>query len=179
MIYEEQQALSGEGDQASVRVLLRRGHAPVRVEYFQKEGEDAPALGLRWSGPGLDGNLSLVRKGGTAGVAVARNTVAPDPDASDPAETDAAPGEVAERKAPEDMAQDLVAYWSFDQRSPKTESRFTKTEQGVKEKLIIKGQPLRYFRPAADPGSLTRWTRTDFDDSANWQDGKKDSKVWD
>ena len=172
VIYEEQQALSGEGDQASVRVLLRRGHAPVRVEYFQKEGEDAPALGLRWSGPGLDGNLSLVRKGGTAGVAVARNTVAPDPDASDPAETDVAPGEAAERKAPEDMAQDLVAYWSFDQRSPKTESRFTKTEQGVKEKLIIKGQPLRYFRPAADPGSLTRWTRTDFDDSANWQDGK-------
>ncbi len=172
VIYEEEQVVSGAGEQASVHVLLRRGHAPVRVEYFQKENENSPALALRWSGPGLDGKLSLVRKGGTAGVAVARNAVAPDPGDAAPAAPEPDPEEVAERKAPENMAQDLVSYWSFDRRSPKEKSRFTRTEQGVKEKLIIKGQSLRYFRPAADPGSLTRWTRVDFDDSANWQDGK-------
>ena len=165
VVYGEELMASESGDLVSQKILLRRGPVPVRVEYFQQEGEDRPALALRWSGPGLDGELSLVRRGGGRGEAVVGN-------APKPAETEPTPDPVAERKAPEDMAQDLVAYWSFDQRSPKTESRFTRTEQGVKEKLIIKGQSLRYFRPAADPGSLTRWTRIDFDDSANWQDGK-------
>ena len=39
-------------------------------------------------------------------------------------------------------------------------------------KRIIKGQPLRYFRPAFDPGSLNTWTEREFDDSTGWLDGK-------
>ena len=35
----------------------------------------------------------------------------------------------------------------------------------------MKGQPLRYRRPAADPGSRG-WTRSGFDDSVDWLDGK-------
>ena len=35
----------------------------------------------------------------------------------------------------------------------------------------MKGQPLRYFRPAGDPGEL-RWERPGFDDSDGWMDGR-------
>ncbi|MEC9056038.1 MAG: hypothetical protein VX633_12060, partial [Verrucomicrobiota bacterium] len=149
---------------------LGRGYAPVRVEYFQQEGEARPALTLQWSGPGLDGELSLVRTGGGRGVAVAGN-------ASKPAETEPAPEPVVERERPENISQELIRYWSFDRRpakvdEKKVEPRFSKTERGVEEKLIIKGDPLRYFRPASDPGSLTTWTEREFDDSTGWLDGK-------
>ena len=167
VIYEEEQVLSESGALASARVLLRRGHAPVRVEYFQREGESGPALTLHWSGPGLDGKLSLVRRGVSKGVAIARN----DSLAPDPVDPEPAPEPVAGREAPEQISQGLFAYWSFNRREPKANSRFTRTSRGVEEKLIMKGQPLRYRRPAADPGSRG-WTRSGFDDSVDWLDGK-------
>ena len=167
VIYEEEQVLSESGSLASARVLLRRGHAPVRVEYFQREGEPGPALTLHWSGPGLDGKLSLVRRGVSKGVAIARN----DSPAPDPVEPEPAPAPVAGREAPEKISQELFAYWSFNRREPKANSRFTRTSRGVEEKLIMKGQPLRYRRPAADPGSRG-WIRSGFDDSVDWLDGK-------
>ena len=167
VIYEEEQVLSESGSLASARVLLRRGHAPVRVEYFQRERESGPALTLHWSGPGLDGKLSLVRRGVSKGVAIARN----DSPAPDPVEPEPAPEPVAGREAPEKISQGLFAYWSFNRREPKANSRFTRTSRGVEEKLIMKGQPLRYRRPAADPGSRG-WTRSGFDDSVDWLDGK-------
>ncbi len=162
VIYEEEQVLSESGSLASAHVLLRRGHAPVRVEYFQREGESGPALTLHWSGPGLDGNLSLVRRGASKGGAIARNDPGPDPVEPEP---------VAVREAPEKISQELFAYWSFNRREPKADSRFTRTSRGVEEKLIMKGQPLRYLRPAADPRSRG-WIRPGFDDSADWLDGK-------
>jgi len=171
VIYEEEQVSSKSGSLASKRVLLGRGYAPVRVEYFQQEGEARPALTLRWSGPGLDGELSLVRRGAGMGVAVAGS-------ASKPAETEPTLEPVAERERPKNISQERIRYWSFDRRRAKVDEakketkRFTKDDDGVKEKLIIKGQPLRYLRPAADPGSLTRWTEREFDDSADWLDGR-------
>lgn len=166
VIYEEEQVLSESGSLASAHILLRRGHAPVRVEYFQREGESGPALTLHWSGPGLDGNLSLVRRGASKGGAIARNDPGPDP-----VEPEPAPEPVALREAPEKISQELFAYWSFNRREPKADSRFTRTSRGVEEKLIMKGQPLRYLRPAADPRSRG-WIRPGFDDSADWLDGK-------
>ncbi len=166
VIYEEEQVLSESGSLASAHILLRRGHAPVRVEYFQREGESGPALTLHWSGPGLDGNLSLVRRGASKGGAIARNDPGPDP-----VEPEPAPEPVAVREAPEKISQELFAYWSFNRREPKADSRFTRTSRGVEEKLIMKGQPLRYLRPTADPRSRG-WIRPGFDDSADWLDGK-------
>ena len=166
VIYEEEQVLSESGSLASAHILLRRGHAPVRVEYFQREGESGPALTLHWSGPGLDGNLSLVRRGASKGGAIARNDPGPDP-----VEPEPAPEPVALREAPEKISQELFAYWSFNRREPKADSRFTRTSRGVEEKLIMKGQPLRYLRPTADPRSRG-WIRPGFDDSADWLDGK-------
>ena len=173
VIYEEEQVVSESGSLASAHVLLRRGHAPVRVEYFQREEESGPVLSLHWSGPGLDGNPSLVRRGASKGVAIARNDPAPDPVEPVPApgEPEPAPEPVVVREAPEKISQELFAYWSFNRREPKAESRFTRTDNKVKEKLIMKGQPLRYYRPGADPGSRD-WIKPGFDDSADWLDGK-------
>ncbi|MCH2064747.1 MAG: LamG domain-containing protein, partial [Roseibacillus sp.] len=137
VIFGEEQMASKSGNLVSVSVLLPRGHTPLRVEYFQQEGEARPALDLRWSGPGLAGELSLVRRGGGREEAVAGNPSKP----------------------------------RLLEPGSKREARFTKTERGVEEKLIIKGQPLRYFRPSADPGSLS-WTEREFDDSTDWLDGK-------
>ncbi len=164
VIYEEEQVVSGSGSPVSAHVLLRRGHAPLRVEYFQREGESGPVLSLHWSGPGLDGNFSLVRRSASRGGAIARNDPAPGPVEPEPAPE-------PKPKKPEKISQDLIAYWSFDQRKPRAGSRFTRTDLGVKEKLIRKGDPLRYHRPAADPGSR-KWSSPGFDDSADWLDGK-------
>ena len=164
VIYEEEQVVSGSGSPVSAHVLLRRGHAPLRVEYFQREGESGPVLSLHWSGPGLDGNFSLVRRSASRGGAIARNDPAPGPVEPEPAPE-------PKPKKPEKISQDLIAYWSFDQRKPRAGSRFTRTDLGVKEKLIRKGDPLRYHRPAADPGSR-KWSSPGFDDSADWLDGR-------
>ena len=71
LIYGEEQVSSISGSRESARVLCRKGRAPVRVEYFQRGGEQNPGLSLNWSGPGLDGTLSLVRKDGISGAAIA------------------------------------------------------------------------------------------------------------
>ena len=49
LIYEEEQIVS-MGSIVSGRTLLRSGHAPIRVEFFQQDGEAPPALALRWMG---------------------------------------------------------------------------------------------------------------------------------
>ena len=133
-------------------------------------GEQNPGLSLNWSGPGLDGTLSLVRKDGISGAAIAGAPPQdPPPSPTEPVAPGIGEGPV--RTAPESMSQDLIAYWSLDRRTPKSGSRYTVTERGVEEKLIMKGQPLRYFRPAGDPGEL-RWERPGFDDSDGWMDGR-------
>lgn len=172
LIYGEEQVSSISGSQESARVLCRKGHAPFRVEYFQQGGEQSPGLSLTWSGPGLGGTLSLVREAGSSGAAIAGS---PSPGDSESTPTDpTAPGSTTEdqldRKAPESMSEGLTAYWPLDRRASTAVSRFTVTERGVEEKLIMKGQPLRYLRPAADPGAL-KWERPGFDDSNGWLDG--------
>ncbi len=172
LIYGEEQVSSISGSQESARVLCRKGHAPFRVEYFQQGGEQSPGLSLTWSGPGLGGTLSLVREVGSSGAAIAGS---PSPGDSESTPTDpTAPGSTTEeqldRKAPESMSEGLTAYWPLDRRASTALSRFTVTERGVEEKLIMKGQPLRYLRPAADPGAL-KWERPGFDDSNGWLDG--------
>ena len=170
LIYGEEQVSSISGSRESARVLCRKGRAPVRVEYFQRGGEQNPGLSLNWSGPGLDGTLSLVRKDGISGAAIAGAPPQdPPPSPTEPVAPGIGEGPV--RTAPESMSQDLIAYWSLDRRTPKSGSRYTVTERGVEEKLIMKGQPLRYFRPAGDPGEL-RWERPGFDDSDGWMDGR-------
>ncbi|MBL49463.1 MAG: hypothetical protein CMP28_10990 [Roseibacillus sp.] len=162
LIFGEEQLVSTSGKLVSVSAVLRGGRNPVRVEFFQQGGEQRPDLDLRWSGPGLEGELPLVRRGGDNREAVAGN-------APEPAGTEPAPEPVR----PEKISQDLFAYWAFERPPPEVGSRFTRTDKGeVLENLIIKGQPLRYLRPVADPGSLTRWTEREFDDSTGWLDGK-------
>ena len=177
LIYGEEQLSSRSGSQESTRVLCRRGHTPFRVEYFQQGGEKRPGLSLTWSGPGLDGTLSLVREGGSSRAAIAESpsqvdSGEPSPPAPiDPEGPGKGPEETPLRTAPENMSQDLISYWSFDRRPSEVISRFTVTERGVEEKLIMKGQALRYFRPALDPGGL-KWERLVFDDSDGWLDGR-------
>ena len=172
LIYGEEQVSSISGSQESARVLCRKGHAPFRVEYFQQGGEQSPGLSLNWSGPGLGGTLSLVREAGSSGAAIAGS---PSPRDSEATPTDPkAPGSTTEdqldRMAPESMSEGLAAYWPLDRRASTAVSRFKVTERGVEEKLIMKGQPLRYLLPAADPGAL-KWERPGFDDSNGWLDG--------
>ena len=175
VIYEEEQIVS-MGSIVSGRTLLRSGHAPIRVEFFQQDGEAPPALALRWSGPGLDEPLQLVRKGASSGGGVVRRASDPSPqpgpgppEPEPTPEPEPEPEPVVERQAPEKITEDLFAYWPFDRREAKTQERFVKTSSGVQEKLIMAGQAVRYLRPDADPGR--QWIRPDFDPSA-WAEGR-------
>ena len=162
VIFKEPPVVSKSGSLKSQQFQLSRGYALVRVEFFQQGGEQRPDLDLRWSGPGLEGELSLVRRGGDSREAVAGN-------APEPAGTEPAPEPVR----PEKISQDLFAYWAFERPPPEVGSRPTRTDKGeVVEELIKAGQPVRYLRPSADPGSVTRWTKREFDDSAGWLDGE-------
>ncbi len=172
LIYGEEQVSAVAGSQESARVLCRRGHAPFRVEYFQQGGDQSPGLSLTWSGPGLDGTLSLVLEEGASREAIAGS---PPPEGSesataDPTAPDSARGDQQDRTAPDNLSDSLAGYWPLDRRASKDVSRFTVTDRGVEEKLIMRGQPLRYFRPTADPGAL-KWERPEFDDSNGWLDG--------
>ena len=172
LIYGEEQVSSVAGSQESAQVLCRRGNAPFRVEYFQQGGEQSPSLSLTWSGPGLDGTLSLVLEGGSSREAIAGNPSpkAPKSATTDPTSSGSAPGDQPDRTAPDNLSESLTGYWPLNRRTSKAVSRFAVTDRGVEEKLIMKGQPLRYFRPAADPGAL-KWERPEFDDSNGWLDG--------
>ena len=113
-----------------------------------------------------------MREAGSSGAAIAGS---PSPGDSESTSTDpTAPGSTAEdqvdRTAPESISEGLTAYWPLDRRASTVVPRFKVTERGVEEKLIMKGQPLRYLRPAADPGAL-KWERPGFDDSNGWLDG--------
>ena len=174
VIYEEEQLVSEAGSIVSGRTLLRSGHAGIRVEFFQKNGEPKPSLALRWSGPGLEKPVQLVRQGASSGGEVVLKSPKlppePEPGASipDPVE----PGPVVERKAPENISEELFAYWACDRRDEKPHDEFVQKGSDLLETLIKAGQPMRYLRPSADPGSVTRWTKREFDDSADWLDGE-------
>ncbi|MFP6859014.1 MAG: LamG-like jellyroll fold domain-containing protein [Roseibacillus sp.] len=147
------------GDAKSTKVRLRKGHAPFRVEYFHRQGDKG--LAVSWSGPGLEGEPSLVRAGHSTGVSIARKTI-PDP-GEEP------PPPVVKRTAPEKISQDLLAYWSFDDRDGGG-SRFVQASDGsVTEKLVAaKGQRVQVLAPRNDPGK--RWTSLKFDAKA-WEEG--------
>lgn len=178
LIYQEEQALSEGGSRKKARVVLRKGLAPFRLEFFHHEGERN--LELRWSGPGLDGDLSLVRTGESTGINLTRRIPdtkdpaipgptdpKPKPEDPKPVEPEPDPEPVVKRSAPEKISQELFAYWSFDRREP-VESRFHKTPRGVEEKLIAVAQPLRYLKPESDPGR--QWVNPDFD-ANGWAEG--------
>ncbi|MFP6880539.1 MAG: PA14 domain-containing protein, partial [Roseibacillus sp.] len=156
---ELEQTAAKLGDAKRAKVKLRKGYAPFRVEYFHRRGDKG--LAVSWSGPGLEGEPSLVRAGHSTGVSIARKTI-PDP-GEEP------PPPVVKRTAPEKISQDLLAYWSFDDRDGGG-SRFVQAPDGsVTEKLVAaKGQRVHVLAPRNDPGK--RWTSQNFDIKA-WQEG--------
>lgn len=156
------------GAAASEKVWLGKGPVAFRAEFFQSGSPGN--LALRWSGQGLAGAQSLVRA--PSGVLPPTIAVVSRRERSPAEPAPAAPEPERPRvmhEAAEKLAQDLVAYWSFDNRE-RGASRFVQRPDGsVLENLVTEdGQRIQYLVPTADLG--TRWTEANFD-ATEWTVG--------